>query len=48
MPGGSEELSKAVEFDYVILRTHLRRKREDVVQAGFAEPSSSAGSLAAV
>src|SRR6478735_8710612 len=27
-----------------ILRTHLRRKREEVVQAGFAEPSDPLGS----
>jgi hypothetical protein len=27
-----------------ILRTHLRRKREEVVQAGFAEPSGSQSS----
>jgi hypothetical protein len=27
-----------------ILRTHLRRKREEVVQAGFAEASESRGS----
>src|SRR5258708_33311574 len=29
-----------------ILRTHLRRKREEVVQAGFAEPSGSQSSAA--
>src|ERR1700716_4413028 len=29
-----------------ILRTHLRRKGEELVQAGFAEPSSSGGSPA--
>jgi DNA-binding GntR family transcriptional regulator len=31
-----------------ILRTHLRRKREEVVQAGFAEPSISQALLAEV
>ena len=29
-----------------ILRTHLRRKREEVVQAGFAEPSNDRTSAA--
>jgi DNA-binding GntR family transcriptional regulator len=29
-----------------ILRTHLRRKRDEVVQAGFAEPSGARNSLA--
>ena len=29
-----------------ILRTHLRRKREEVVQAGFAEPGGSQSSPA--